>query len=75
MWNLITQMNDGDIAAYITVFDPRRFKCTRFITFLVYGLVYPSIASNLVSLDTLSPWSDSVCTHTCYPFLSKPLLR
>ena len=46
-----------------------------FITFLVYALVYPIIASNLVILDNLSPWYDSVYTHTCPTFLSKPILR
>ena len=30
---------------------------------LVNALVYPSIASNLVTLDTLNPKSDSVYTH------------
>ena len=75
MWHLSTQVNDSDLADYITVFDPRRDKRRRFIPFLVYALVYPIIASNLVTLDTLSPCSESVCTHTCSPFLSKPLLR
>ena len=30
---------------------------------LVHALVYPSITSNLVTLATLSPNSDSVYTH------------
>ena len=42
---------------------------------LVNDLVYPSITSNLVTLATLSPWSDSVYTHTCSPFSRQPLLR
>ena len=68
-------MNDSDLAAYITVFDPRRSNRRRFIPFLVYDPVYPSIASNLVTLDTLIPWSDSLYTHTCTTFTMKPLLR
>ena len=64
VFHLITQMNNGIIAAYITVFDLRRGNRRRFIPFLVYDMVYPSIASNLVILATLSPWSNSVCTHT-----------
>ena len=75
VWYLITQLNNGDLAAYITVFDPRRGKRRRFIPFLVYALVYPSIASNLVTLATLSPWSDYLCTHTLSPLFRKPLLR
>ena len=75
MWHLSTKVNNSDLSAYINVFDPIRGKRRHFITFLVYALVYLSIASNLVNLATLSPWSDSVCTHTCYPFLRKPLLR
>ena len=58
--HLSTQVNDIDLAACINVFDPRRGKCSRFVPFLVYSLVYPSIASNLVTLATLSPWSGSV---------------
>ena len=42
---------------------------------LVNALVYPSIASNLVTLANLSPKSDSVYTHNCSPFLRKTLLR
>ena len=42
---------------------------------LINALVYPSIASKLVTLATLSPQSDSVYTHTCSPFSRKPLLR
>ena len=68
MWNLSTQVNDGFIALYITVFDMMRSKRRRFITFLVYALVYTSIASNLATLVNLIPWSDSVCTHTYSPF-------
>ena len=33
--HLSTQVNGGDIAAYIAVFEPRRVKIRRFITFLV----------------------------------------
>ena len=33
------------------------------------------ISSNLAILDTLSPWYDSVCMHTCSPLLRKPLVR
>ena len=73
--NLITQVNNGLLAAYITVFETRRDKRRCFITCLVYALVYPSISSNLVTLATLSPRSDSVCTHTCSPFSINPLLR
>ena len=75
VWHLSTQVNDSDISAYISVFEPRRDKRRRFIPFMVYALVYPSIASNLMTLATLSPWSDSIWTHTCYHFLMKPLLR
>ena len=56
MWHLVTQVNDGDIASYITVFDPIRVKHGLFVPFLVYSLVYLIIDSNLVVLDTLSPW-------------------
>ena len=55
VWHLSTQVKNIDIAAYITVFDSRRDKRRLFIPFQVYALVYPSIASNLVTLDTLSP--------------------
>ena len=55
MWLLSIQVNNGLLAVYITVFDPRRGKRRCFITFIVYSLVYPSIASNLVTLATLSP--------------------
>ena len=75
MWHIITQVNGNDIAAQINVFDPSRGKRWRFIPFLFFALVYPSISSNLVTLATLITWSDSVCTHTCSPLLSKPLLR
>ena len=73
--HLITKMNDSIISSQITVFDPRMSNLRRFIPFLVYTLVYMSITSNLLNLATLSTWSDSVCTHTCYNFLRKPLLR
>ena len=53
-------MNYSYIAAYITFLDLRINKRRRFIPFLVYDMVYPSIASNLVSLGTLIPWLDSV---------------
>ena len=62
-------MNDSDLADNITNFEMRRDKRRRFIPFLVYALVYPSIANNLMTLATLSHWSDSVCTHTCSPLL------
>ena len=75
IWHLSTQVNDGNIAAYITVFDPRRGKCRRFNPFLVYALVYPSIPSNLITLATLSPWSDFFRMYTCSPFLRKNPLR
>ena len=70
VWHLSTQVNYGNIAAYITVFELRRGNCRRFIPFLFYTLVYPSIC---IILDTLSPWSESVCTHICSSFLMKPL--
>ena len=35
VWHLITQVNNRDLDAYITVFDPSRDKCRRFIPFLV----------------------------------------
>ena len=57
MWHLSTQVNDSDLVAYITVFGLSRDKRRRFIAFLVYAIVYPSIDSNLVTLDKLSPWS------------------
>ena len=63
-WHLSTQVNNGIVAAYITVFDPRSTQCRCFILCLVYSLVYPSIYSNLVTLDTLSTWYESICTHT-----------
>ena len=75
VWHLNTQVNNSLLAAHITVFGPRSKNSRCFIPCLVYALVYPSIASNLVTLDTLSPWSNSLCTHTCYPFTRKPLLR
>ena len=75
VWHISTQVNNGLLAVYITVFDPRRCKRRRSIPFLVYAPVYPSISSNLVNLDTLSSNSYSVCTHTCSPFSRKPLMR
>ena len=68
MWHLSTQVNNGLLAVYITVFDLRRGNLRFFIPFLIYDLVYPSIASNLVTFATLSQNSDSVYTHTCYTF-------
>ena len=53
MWHLSTKVNVVDLATYISVFDSSMGKRRRFIPFLVYALVYPSIASNLVTLDTL----------------------
>ena len=64
VWHIIKQVNYSDLDAYITVFDPSRGKRRFFIPFLVYALVYPIIASNLVTLDTLSPWYESFCTYT-----------
>ena len=60
VWHLSTQVNGGLLAAYITVFYPRRGKRRRFINFLVYSLVYIIISSNIMTLATLSPWYDSV---------------
>ena len=48
-------MNGSYLAAYTTVFDPRWDKRRRFILFLVYDFFYPIIASDLVTLATLSP--------------------
>ena len=70
--NLITQVDGGILAAYITVFDLRRGKSKRFTPFIIFSLVYMSISSNLVTLDTLSTWYDSVHMHTCSPFLRNP---
>ena len=75
VWHLITQVNNGLLAVYITVFDLRRGNRRCIIPFMVYALVYLSIASNLVTLDTLSTKSYSVYTHNCSPFSRKPLLR
>ena len=75
MWHLSTQVNNGLLASYMTDFYPRRGKHRRFITFLVYALVYRSIASNLVTLATLIPWSDSVHIPTCYLFFEETPLR
>ena len=74
VWHLNTQVNYSDLAAYITVFDPMRGKCRRLIPFLVYALVYASIASNLMKLANLSPCSNYVRTHTYSPLLRNPLL-
>ena len=68
MWNISTQVNDGDIADYINVFASRRGKRRRFIAFLVYDMVYPSIASNLVTLATPSHWYDSVWRTPDIPY-------
>ena len=75
VWHLSTQVNNGLLAACITVFDPRRDKRRCFISCLFYALIYPRISSNLVTLDTLIPKYESICTHTCSPFLRKPPLR
>ena len=72
VWHLSTLVNDGLLSIYITIFDPMRVKRRRFIPFLVYAQVYLSIASNLVTFATLSPWSDSLCTLTCSPFAVVP---
>ena len=75
MWHLSTQVNNGILAVYITIFEPWGGKRRCFISFMVYALVYPSIASKLLNLDTLSPKSDSVYTLTCSHFLRKLILR
>ena len=75
VWNLSIQVNNSLISVYITIFYLRRVKHRCFIPFLFYNLVYPSIASNLVTLSNLIPWYDYVCTHTCSHFSSNPLLR
>ena len=75
VWNLSTQVNDIDLAAYINAFDPMRDNRRRFTPFLVYNMVYPSIYSNLVNLATLINWYDSFCTHTFSNLLRKTLLR
>ena len=75
VWNLITQVNDGLLAAYIAVFDPSMGKCMRCVPFMVYNMIYTNICINLTTLDTLSPWSVSVCIHTWSPFLRNPILR
>ena len=75
VWHLMTQVNNGLLAAYITDFDPKRDKRRCFIPCLVYALAYLSIASNLVTLATISPRSECVCTHICSPFSKKPLLK
>ena len=73
MWNQSTRFNDGILAVNITVFDLERGKRRCFIDFLVYDLVYLIIDANLVTLSTLIPLSDSVCTQTCSPFLRIPI--
>ena len=75
MWHLITKVNGGILSVYINVFEPMRGKQRRLTPFLVYALVYPNIASNLVNLYNLSPWSEYLCMHTCSPFYRNPLLR
>ena len=75
VWHLSTNVNNGLLAAYITVFYPRRDKHRCFIPCLVYALIYPSIASNPVTLATLLTRYGSVCTHTCSLLSRKPLLR
>ena len=40
---------------------------------MVYALVYLNINSNLVTLATLSPWSDSVYTHLISLLKETPL--
>ena len=74
VWHLSTKLNNGIIAAWISVSDLKRGKHKRFIPFLIYALLYPSISSNLVNLATLIPWFDSVCMYTYFPFLRNPLL-
>ena len=53
MWHLSTQVNNGLLAIYITVFDPRRGKLRFFTSFLVYALVYTINSSNLRDLGYL----------------------
>ena len=48
-------MNDSDLSVYIYVFGLSIGKSRGFITFFVYALVFPIIATNLVTLATLSP--------------------
>ena len=74
VWHISTQVNDGILAAYITLFYPRKGKRRRFIPFLIYDLLYPVIASNFMTLATLSSWSEYVCTHTCSFLSSNTLL-
>ena len=47
VWHLSTLVNNGLLAAYINIFDPRKDKRRCFIPCLVYTLVNTSIASNL----------------------------
>ena len=72
VWQPSTQVNNDNIPAYINVFGPRRGKRRRFIKFMVYDMIYTSIDINLMNLATLNPLSDSVRTHTCYPFSLNP---
>ena len=44
-------------------------------TLLVNTLVYPSITSNLATLATLSPKSESVYTQNCSPILKETPLE
>ena len=53
-------MNGGILASWINVSDTRMVEHRRFIHFLVYALVYLSIASNLVTLSILITWYDSL---------------
>ena len=52
LWHLSTKVNNGLLAAYIAMFGLRRDKRRWFITCLVYVLVYLSISSNIVTLNT-----------------------
>ena len=42
---------------------------------LVNALIYPSIASNLMTLASLNPKLDSVYTHNCSTLSRKPPLE
>ena len=46
VWHLITQVNNNLRANYITVFELKWDKHRRFVSCLVYYLVYPSTDSN-----------------------------
>ena len=39
------------------------------------ALVYTSITGIPVTLDAPSPWSNSICTHTFYPFFNESPLE